>query len=334
MIGKKLIDRQKSSISICYLIDASPEKFTGGGQAHLTNLMRELKRSDHSTSSLSDLYIFSGPSPRTFIRFLWSFWVIPQVMLSHIFYRRFDLIHAHSVPAMMAGKIISTILGIPIVVTIHGAWMKNWLEKIILTKVRYDFQITVSRNFLGVANVNKNVVYIPNGVDVVKFAKLHTSLRSFANFTILFVGRKNDPVKGFKFLEEAMKLVREKIPGIKLLVADGSISREEVTKMYLRADLFVLPSLSEGFPLTLLEAWAAKLPVIATAVGEVPYLIKDGINGYLVPPGEARSLAQAITKALRNPDLAKLGVNGYNLAKEYSWKKTAQDTLRVYQKIC
>ena len=141
-------------------------------------------------------------------------------------------------------------------------------------------------------------------------------------------------MKGFRILEEAMKLVRREIPGAKLLVVDGSIPDAGVVKMYRAADLFVLPSLSEGFPLTLLEAWAAKLPVVVTAVGEVPYLVKDGVNGYLVSPGEVGSLAEAIIAALKNPDLAKLGENGYNLAKEYTWERAARKTLRVYQKIC
>lgn len=131
-----------------------------------------------------------------------------------------------------------------------------------------------------------------------------------------------------------MKLVKQEIPEAKLLAADGSVSRDEVTKMYLRANLFVLPSLSEGFPLTLLEAWAAKLPVVAAAVGEVSYVVKDGINGYLVPPGNVGAFAKAMTIALKNSDLAKLGENGYNLAKGYTWKNVARKTLAVYQKIC
>ena len=330
-------------MNICFLIDVSPEKFTGGGQAHLTNLIRP----GLSPAGRPGLNIFGGSNPHIFLRLFWMFYVIPQVVFHHFFKQKFDLIHAHSIPAMVSGKILSSILRIPIIVTIHGAWMKSRLEKFVLTEIKYDAQITVSRNFLEVTNVNKNVVYIPNGVDIVKFTKLHNRVRRFAsrsevllrriNFQspkILFVGRKNDPVKGFRILKEAMKLVKEKIPGIKLLVADGSISRNEVIKMYSRADLFVLPSLSEGFPLTLLEAWAAKLPVVATAVGEVSYIVKDGVNGYLVPPGKVESLAEAIIAALKNSGLAKMGDNGYNLVKEYTWEKTVRETLKVYQKIC
>ena len=318
-------------MNICFLIDVSPEKFTGGGQAHLTNLVRELKRSDLEYSR-SDLIIFAGPSPIILIRLLWSFWVMLQVIFYHFLRRGFDLIHAHSIPAMVSGKILSVILGIPVVVTVHGYNGKRWMEKFILTKIRYDAQITVARNFLSVPNVNKNVIYIPNGVDIELYKA--SSTINHQPSTILFVGRKNDPVKGFSILERALKLVKKIIPQTELLVAGGDLPQDKVLRLYQKADLFVLPSLSEGFPLTLLEAWASKLPVVATKVGELPYLIKDGVNGYLVDSGSAQKLSVAIIKALKNRNLAKLGENGYNQAKEYTWEKTARETIKVYQKIC
>ncbi len=349
MTGKKLTVRRKNSINVCYLIDVAPEKFRGGGQTHLVNLVRCLKRPGLA-SARPGLNIFGGQGPQVILRFFWMIYVIPHVIFYYLFRRRFDLIHAHSVPAMAAGKILSLVLGIPVVVTIHGSVISDkdspcrtartvlsiFLEKWILTKIRYDAQITVSRNFLEIPNVNKNVVYIPNGVnlEVFKGPALPRQGRALSHKIVLFVGRKNDPVKGFKILEEAMKFVKREIPGVRLLVADGSVPEREVIKMYLAADLFVLPSLSEGFPLTLLEAWAAKLPVVATAVGEVSYLVRDGINGYSIQPGNVESLAKAIIKALKNPDLAKLGENGYNLAKEYTWERAVRETLRVYQKIC
>jgi len=70
-------------------------------------------------------------------------------------------------------------------------------------------------------------------------------------------------------------------------------------------DLLVLPSLTEGLPNVVLEAFAYKTPVVATAVGGVPELVKDGETGWLVPPRDPRALAQAILNVLSNPEEAR-----------------------------
>jgi glycosyltransferase involved in cell wall biosynthesis len=70
------------------------------------------------------------------------------------------------------------------------------------------------------------------------------------------------------------------------------------------ANIFVLPSLTEGFPLSIVEAMAWGLPIVATQVGGVPELIQDGITGLLCPPRDEDSLAQAILTLVNHPALA------------------------------
>jgi glycosyltransferase involved in cell wall biosynthesis len=77
--------------------------------------------------------------------------------------------------------------------------------------------------------------------------------------------------------------------------------RSDIANVLAGADLFVLPSLSEGVPLALLEAMLAGRPVIASAVGEVPAVLDGGSAGSLVPPGDAAALAQAISHHLDDP---------------------------------
>jgi glycosyltransferase involved in cell wall biosynthesis len=70
-------------------------------------------------------------------------------------------------------------------------------------------------------------------------------------------------------------------------------------------DVLILPSLTEGLPNVVLEAFAYKTPVVATAVGGVPELVKDDETGWLVPPRDPHALAQAILDALSNPEEAR-----------------------------
>jgi len=84
----------------------------------------------------------------------------------------------------------------------------------------------------------------------------------------------------------------------------GRFKRKELPSILRAADAFVLPSLTEGFPLSIVEAMAYGLPIVATDVGGVPELIENGVTGLLCPPDDARSLAVAILTIINNPMLS------------------------------
>ena len=93
--------------------------------------------------------------------------------------------------------------------------------------------------------------------------------------------------------------------------------RRDIPDLLSALDIFVLPSHSEGVSLALLEAMAAGLPVIATAVGGLPEVVTDGENGLLIPPKDPEALAQALARLLADPALAKkLGENARR-----TWKR-------------
>ncbi|MDW8322187.1 MAG: glycosyltransferase [Armatimonadota bacterium] len=88
---------------------------------------------------------------------------------------------------------------------------------------------------------------------------------------------------------------------------------------YCQADVFVLPSVSEGLPRVVVEAMARSVPVVATSVGGIPDIIRHGETGLLVPPRDVRALAQAIERIIREPELRRrLIANGYALARQHT----------------
>ncbi|MEW6387034.1 MAG: glycosyltransferase family 4 protein [Thermodesulfobacteriota bacterium] len=317
------------------------------------------------------LRLIRAGKPRRFSylgRLAWTWDVIRSVKACHRA-SPYHLIHAHGYLPGLPGKALSKVLGIPVVFTVHGSNLLDLNQKsplflveyFLLTKIKYDLMISVSWSFLKHPNVNE-VVVIPNGVDLAEFHRVsQESRQSEAKpfFKMLYVGRLHR-LKGldllFKALAGAKELMRERPAKLylvgdgpeegslrtlaqRLAIADlvvftGKLSGERLLKEYLSADLFVLPSLSEGQPLTLLEAGAARLPVIATAVGDNHLLVQDQVNGYLIPPGDLTALREKMVQALKNEGLKELGEAGYRLVKEnYSLDETARQTYAAYQRV-
>lgn len=135
------------------------------------------------------------------------------------------------------------------------------------------------------------------------------------------------PVKGQTYLLQALQIVKVRHPNIRLLlVGDGDDkdtlmrvadtlgimdnviflgNRLDVPALLAATDLFVMPSLSEGISIAILEAMASELPIVATSVGGNPDIIKDGVTGILVEPADAAALATAIERLLNEGDYAR-----------------------------
>jgi glycosyltransferase involved in cell wall biosynthesis len=149
---------------------------------------------------------------------------------------------------------------------------------------------------------------------------------------VLTVGRIS-PQKGLHYLVMASPAIIKKIPSVKFVIRSYASeekyenylteliskynvgeyfkiilkfsSYEEIPKYMVAADVFVLPSVSEGLGLVLLEAMACGVPVVASNVGGVPDIVTDGYNGLLVKTGDVRDLAEAVIKILSDKALAK-----------------------------
>ena len=89
------------------------------------------------------------------------------------------------------------------------------------------------------------------------------------------------------------------------------------------ADIFVFPSLWEGFGMVLIEAMYNRLPIVATNAGAIPYLVKDGENGILVPVKDPEQLAKSIKKLIESPELRRsFAKSNYQLAIQFNWNKS------------
>ena len=182
-------------------------------------------------------------------------------------------------------------------------------------------------SFLG----RKPVHLIYNGIDLDFFHP--GAARSAAPgdpTTILFVAGTNNPKKGLAVLLPGFVRLRQRHPGLRLRVVGdppdgmagvagaeiaGRVPREDMPAEYRRSDLFVLPTLADNTPVTLMEAMAAGLPAVATAVGGIPEMVVPGVTGRLVPAGDIAALSASIEGLLVDPGLRRqMGAAGRSVA--------------------
>ena len=172
-------------------------------------------------------------------------------------------------------------------------------------------------------------VVIHNGVECASVQPDRDNRRRLAGVASRFVGvmpASLKPIKGHRVLLESIAILKQRnIPVTMLLAGEGpedaalrrraselALTDQDVQFLGFRADIpalldladfMVLPSLSEGLPLSILEAMSQGTPVVASAVGGIPEVITDAVNGLLVPPSDPDRLAGAIGTLFENPDL-------------------------------
>lgn len=274
---------------------------------------------------------------------------------------RVDVVHAHLHAATVAAAVAAFTHRLPLVVTHHsdGAWQPpshRMLDR--WASARAHTVIAVARTL---ATRYGPSVLIPNGVllpaersinrERVR-AELSIPLRAFvAGFTGRFVEDK-DPLL---FVDMAARVAARHDAAHFLVVGDGPLRgeierrialhglssrftliglRQDASRLYGAADVVVVPSRRDACPLVPLEAMAAGCPVVGTNVGDMPDQIADGVAGYVVPSGDAASLAVAVL-ALADPiRRLQFGQAGRErVAERYSIRQMADQTLAVYEDV-
>jgi glycosyltransferase involved in cell wall biosynthesis len=162
------------------------------------------------------------------------------------------------------------------------------------------------------------------------------------------------PEKGLTYLIDAMIKVKDRIPDVKLLILGDGPCRKELEEqaarnglrdtisfmgfqqypetLYDKCDVFVLPSMEEGFGLALIEAMSYGKPVVATHVGGIPEVVQDGISGILVPARDPTALANALLNVLSDNGLRrKLALEGKRRSQMFGINKTVNEIENAYQ---
>jgi glycosyltransferase involved in cell wall biosynthesis len=115
----------------------------------------------------------------------------------------------------------------------------------------------------------------------------------------------------------------------------GSLDAEALASEYSQAAVVALPSRQEVAPMAIIEAMAAGVPVVASAVGGVPYLVEDGVTGRTVPPADPAALAEALAELLRQPQTAqRMGEAGRAAARQrFRPEVIAGQYLALYREV-
>lgn len=210
---------------------------------------------------------------------------------------------------------------------------------------------------------NREVLVIPNGIDFERFHNLSRDemrykLQAGADERlVVFVGRFR-PEKGVRYLIEAMEIIRRKSQNVRLILIGegpeeedlkrlveqlnlrdcidflGQVPNEEVPHYMAASDVFVLPSLAEGFPNVILEAMASGLAIVATKVSGLPEIIEDGGNGFLVESKNSEQIAEKVLLLLNDDELReRISKNNREKAEDYSWESVIERLEKIYEKV-
>ena len=255
--------------------------------------------------------------------------------------RRLNVSHIHSHFAnhpTCAASFTSRITGIPFSFTAHAVdiFRRPINPKLLIRKMlNAEFVVTVSdynKKYLeGLAKGHSEKIHrIYNGINLTKFIPNEDAKRKQRLFSILCISRLVEK-KGIPILIEACRLLRDRnVPFECQIVGGGALQRtieqqiktaklqdrvtlhgpcshHEVLEKCQGADLFVLPCIEgsdgnkDGLPVSITEALACGVPVIATPVTGIPEIVSHGKNGLLVPENDAQALSEAIESVISNP---------------------------------
>jgi len=287
--------------------------------------------------------------------------------------RQIDLLHAHLFRAELLGTRAAQITGTSVVVaTAHSSRVRSPADIAALAAVTPSIDRLIAPSAAIAAKLRAEgrgaaeITVVPNGVDLDRFnphrssqdtAALRAALGIPPDAFLIGVVARLEPEKGQRYLLEALPAIVNAVPNAwLLLVGEGSQTdalRAQAGSLPLAArprvviagfqtdvdavtqalDVAVLPSLREAQGLAMLEAMAARRPVVASAVGGIPETVRDGVDGLLVPPADPQALASAIVRVARDARLRdRLAASGRRRVEDrFSVTASVRQVMGIYE---
>jgi glycosyltransferase involved in cell wall biosynthesis len=277
---------------------------------------------------------------------------------------RYDVVHVFSAAylsfllAPLPAMLIARLYGKPVLLNYHSGEAKDHLRRwgrIATAGIRLANRVVVPSEFLveAFAEFGVRAEAVANTVDTSRF-KFHERSR----LRPVFLSNRNlEPMYGVDCTLRALKLVQEQLPEARLIVAgDGSqrerlhalasglglrqveflgrVAPERMPQLYDEADIFINASEIDNMPLSIIEAFAAGLPVVTTDAGGIPCLVSNERTGLIVRQGDHLALARAALRLLNDHNLAReMIATARAECHRYTWEAVRGQWLRHYQEL-
>ncbi len=309
-------------------------------------------------ASLDGVKMLCYESPGKWKRFL-SLWRIARDFKPDIVHNHFD----------WYGLIVGWLVGAKRVETVHNTyyWFVGFQRYAFAFYLRFASRVIVVSDYVRKFTVEffpfvdeKNIVVVHNGVDVQRFQPAQQDVRKELRIAphdvvVGFIGRLEEQ-KGIAYLLQAINELNKAFNNLKVVIVGDGTLREQLqsqartlqltnvefvgfqsdTPKYFRLfDVFVLPSLFEGLPVSVIQAMAAGCPVVASKVGGVAEVVEHEVTGILVEAARPQHLAAALCRLIEKPELRKsMGERARERARrDFSAEAMLTKTEKIYSEL-